>query len=94
MSAEKVTGVVKWFNNAKGYGFITPKNGKDVFVHFSEINKDDKDGFKTLEENQEVEFCITEGNKGQQASDVKVASGSTGQKRKREEETEDEDGSN
>ncbi len=60
-------GIVKWFNAEKGFGFITSEEGKDVFVHFSEINKP---GFKTLEENEEVAFEITEGAKGPQASNV------------------------
>lgn len=62
-------GTVKWFNNQKGYGFITDEEGKDVFVHFSGLNME---GFKTLEENQEVEFNLTEGEKGPQATDVTV----------------------
>jgi len=62
-----VNGTVKWFNGEKGFGFITSEDGKDVFVHFSEINKP---GFKTLEENEEVTFEITEGAKGPQASNV------------------------
>lgn len=60
-------GKVKWFSNQKGYGFITPEDGKDVFVHFSAIQGD---GFKTLEEGQEVEFEVENGPKGEQA--VKV----------------------
>ena len=61
------TGTVKWFNADKGYGFITVDNGDDVFVHFSEIQGE---GFKTLEEGQKVEFEITQGNRGPQASGV------------------------
>ena len=61
------TGTVKWFNADKGYGFITVDNGDEVFVHFSEIQGE---GFKTLEESQKVEFEITQGNRGQQASGV------------------------
>jgi CspA family cold shock protein len=61
------TGKVKWFNEQKGFGFITRDDGDDVFVHFSEINSA---GFKTLAENQEVSFEIKEGPKGLQASNV------------------------
>ncbi len=60
-------GKVKWFSNQKGYGFITPENGKDVFVHFSAIQGD---GYKTLEEGAEVEFEIEQGPKGEQATKV------------------------
>jgi CspA family cold shock protein len=60
-------GTVKWFNNKKGYGFITPENGNDVFVHFSAITGD---GYKSLEEGQAVEFEIKEGPKGQEAANV------------------------
>jgi CspA family cold shock protein len=60
-------GIVKWFNNEKGFGFITADNGSDVFVHFSAIQGD---GFKSLEEGQEVEFSIVEGNRGPQAAEV------------------------
>ncbi|PIE55220.1 MAG: cold-shock protein [Dethiosulfovibrio peptidovorans] len=60
-------GTVKWFNDTKGYGFITGEDGKDYFVHFSAINVD---GFKTLNEGQAVTFTIEEGQKGPQASDV------------------------
>jgi len=62
-----VKGKVKWFSNQKGYGFITPESGDDVFVHHSAIQGD---GYKTLEEGQEVEFEIINGPKGQQASNV------------------------
>lgn len=61
------TGTVKWFNADKGYGFITVDNGDEVFAHFSEIQSD---GFKTLEEGQKVQFDITEGNRGPQASNI------------------------
>jgi CspA family cold shock protein len=68
--AEKEIGTVKWFNGEKGYGFIARKNGeKDVFVHFSAIIGD---GFKTLKEDQSVEFSVVQGAKGPQATDVKV----------------------
>jgi len=60
-------GKVKWFNNEKGFGFIEVEGGEDVFVHFSAIQGD---GFKSLEEGQEVSFEIVEGNRGPQASNV------------------------
>ena len=60
-------GKVKWFSNQKGYGFITPEEGKDVFVHHTEIQGD---GYKSLEEGQEVEFEIAQGPKGDQAKNV------------------------
>ncbi|MBI5872978.1 MAG: cold-shock protein [Candidatus Omnitrophica bacterium] len=60
-------GTVKWFNDQKGYGFITPENGKDVFVHHSSIQGE---GFKTLAEGQAVEFNIEQGQKGEQATNV------------------------
>lgn len=62
------TGTVKWFNESKGYGFITPSdNGKDVFVHYSAIKSD---GFRTLVEGQQVTFDIEKGDKGPQAANV------------------------
>ena len=61
------TGTVKWFNDAKGYGFIEQEGGEDVFVHFSAIQMD---GFKTLAEGQEVEFEIRTGDKGLHAANV------------------------
>ena len=62
-----MTGKVKWFNAEKGYGFIERSDGGDVFVHFSAIQTD---GFKTLEEGQEVQFDVVEGNRGEQAANV------------------------
>jgi cold shock protein len=62
------TGTVKWFNPDKGYGFIAQENGPDVFVHFSAIQGE---GYRNLEENQAVEFEVTEGQKGPQASNVR-----------------------
>ena len=63
----RITGKVKWFNNAKGYGFIEREGGNDVFVHFSAIQGS---GFRTLEEGQQVEFEIVDGPKGPQAVNV------------------------
>jgi cold shock protein len=63
------TGTVKWFSAEKGFGFIQPEEGPDVFVHFSAISGD---GFRNLEENQKVEFEVVQGNKGPQASSVRV----------------------
>ena len=62
-------GTVKWFNNQKGYGFISDEQGNDVFVHFSGLNME---GFRSLEEGASVEFDITEGAKGPQAVNVTV----------------------
>ena len=62
------TGVVKWFNPEKGFGFITPEEGPDVFVHFSAIQGE---GYRNLEENQKVEFDVSAGPKGPQASNVR-----------------------
>jgi CspA family cold shock protein len=67
--SEHQVGTVKWFNSEKGFGFITPNSGeKDVFVHFSAITTE---GYKSLQENQQVEFTVTAGPKGPQAQDVK-----------------------
>ena len=63
------TGSVKWFNDAKGFGFITTDEGNDVFVHYSAINAD---GFKSLKEGDKVEFEVVEGEKGPQAANVVV----------------------
>jgi cold shock protein len=64
-------GTVKWFNDAKGFGFITPEGGgKDLFVHFSAIQGG---GFKTLKENDKVQFDVTQGAKGEQATNVRPA---------------------
>ena len=64
------TGTVKWFNESKGFGFITPDDGsKDVFVHFSAIASD---GFRTLAEGQQVTFDVEQGPKGPQAANVKI----------------------
>jgi len=67
--SEREKGTVKWFNSSKGFGFISQESGDDVFVHFQSIQSD---GYKTLDEGQRVEFSVTEGQKGLQASDVKV----------------------
>jgi len=65
--SDRRTGTVKWFNDAKGFGFIQQESGPDVFVHFSAIQQD---GFKSLAENDRVEFEIVEGPKGPQAANV------------------------
>jgi len=67
--AERVKGTVKWFNSSKGYGFIQRSGGEDVFVHFQSIMSD---GYRSLEEGQQVEFTVAEGQKGLQAQEVKV----------------------
>lgn len=67
---EVAQGTVKWFNDAKGYGFIAQEGGPDVFVHFSAIKMD---GFRSLKEGERVEFEITEGPKGPQAANVTKA---------------------
>lgn len=65
--SERETGTVKWFNDAKGYGFISRDSGDDVFVHFSEIQGG---GFRSLQENQRVEFSVEPGPKGPKATNV------------------------
>jgi CspA family cold shock protein len=62
-------GTVKWFNAEKGFGFITGKDGNDVFAHFSQIQKE---GFKSLEEGQNVEFDVVQGQKGLQAENISI----------------------
>jgi CspA family cold shock protein len=65
----RITGTVKWFNAGKGFGFIERQDGPDVFVHFTAI---EADGFRTLQEGQQVEFVIEQGPKGLQAASVKI----------------------
>ncbi len=67
--SERIRGTVKWFNSVKGYGFIGRENGDDVFVHFSAIQMD---GYRKLEEGQQVEFSVESGPKGLQAANVTV----------------------
>ncbi len=68
--ASMATGTVKWFNDAKGFGFITPEDGgEDLFAHFSAISMN---GFKTLKEGQKVSFEVTQGPKGKQASNIQA----------------------
>jgi CspA family cold shock protein len=64
-------GTVKWFNNEKGFGFIAVDGGQDVFVHYSAIQSD---GYKSLDENQRVEFEVVQGSKGPQADAVRIVS--------------------
>ena len=65
------SGTVKWFNDSKGFGFVTPEDGgKDLFAHFSAIQQP---GFKSLQEGQRVTFDVTTGPKGQQASNIRIA---------------------
>ncbi|MEZ5465458.1 MAG: cold-shock protein [Lysobacteraceae bacterium] len=68
--SDRQNGTVKWFNDAKGFGFITPESGEDVFVHFRAIQGN---GFKTLKEGQKVTFNVVKGPKGLQADAVEVA---------------------
>jgi CspA family cold shock protein len=63
------TGTVKWFNAEKGYGFIAPESGEDVFVHYSNIQAK---GYRSLEEGQRVEFDVVPGRKGQEAQNVRL----------------------
>lgn len=65
--SERQVGTVKWFNDAKGFGFISRENGDDLFVHFRSITGD---GFRSLQEGQEVSFRVVQGDKGMQAEDV------------------------
>ncbi|MEW6404583.1 MAG: cold-shock protein [Chloroflexota bacterium] len=67
--SERINGTVKWFNGSKGYGFIERSGGADVFVHFSAIQGD---GFRNLQEGQQVEFTVEQGPKGPQAANVTV----------------------
>lgn len=68
------TGIVKWFNDNRGFGFITPDDGgADLFAHFSEINADNREEFRTLQENQRVSFNVVQSPKGPQASNIKPA---------------------
>jgi cold shock protein len=67
----RITGTVKWFNDAKGFGFISREGGPDVFVHFTAI---ESSGFKSLAEGDKVEFEVVQGQKGPQAADVKKSS--------------------
>jgi cold shock protein len=68
--SDRQSGTVKWFNDAKGFGFITPESGSDLFVHFRSIQGT---GFKTLQEGQAVTFTVAQGQKGLQAEDVRPA---------------------
>ena len=69
--AERKTGTVKWFNDDKGFGFISQEDGEDLFAHYSEIQSS---GYRSLDEGAKVEFEITQGKKGKQASAIKVLS--------------------
>jgi cold shock protein len=69
--AERKTGTVKWFNADKGFGFISQEDGEDLFAHYSEIQSN---GYRSLDEGAKVEFEITQGKKGKQASAIKVIS--------------------
>ena len=65
--SDKVNGTVKWFNESKGYGFLSQESGPDVFAHYSEIRGE---GFRTLVEGQRVQFLVTKGQKGPQAEQI------------------------
>ncbi|MBU3056790.1 MULTISPECIES: cold-shock protein [Pseudomonas] len=67
--SNRQTGTVKWFNDEKGFGFITPESGPDLFVHYRSIQST---GFKSLQEGQQVSFVAVKGQKGMQADDVQV----------------------
>jgi CspA family cold shock protein len=69
MTDERLIGTVKWFNSGKGYGFIQREEGDDVFVHYTAIQAE---GFRTLEEGQQVEFPVEQGPKGPQAANVTI----------------------
>ncbi len=69
--AEREAGTVKWFNDKKGYGFISREQGEDIFVHYSSI---ESSGFRTLQEGQKVEFDVVDGQKGLTAENVTMAS--------------------
>lgn len=69
--SNRQTGTVKWFNDEKGYGFITPESGDDLFVHYKAIQSDE-DEFKSLKEGQKVSFIATRGQKGMQAEEVQI----------------------
>ncbi len=69
--AERINGTVKWFNNSKGFGFITGEAGDDIFVHYTSIRGE---GYRSLKEGQQVEFSVVESDKGLQAQDVVVIS--------------------
>ena len=69
MAEERETGTVKWFNGSRGYGFIARENGEDVFVHYSAIRTE---GYRTLDEGQQVEFTVVQDEKGPRAQDVVI----------------------
>ena len=69
--SDRLNGTVKWFDSKKGFGFISPDEGDDIFVHYTSI---EGDGYRALEEGQRVEFIVVEGDRGPQAKDVSVIS--------------------